>query len=83
MEFQIVEVYKGRYEFINLTHDYDENEEIAVRSFIRKVKHEKECEAVEVIFEKCFVLCKASDKSILLIGNLTQKSKDYIKTQLS
>jgi hypothetical protein len=64
MEFQIVEVYMGRYEFSNIIDDYDENEDVAVWSFIRKVKPQKEFEAVEVTFEKCFVLCKASDKSI-------------------
>jgi hypothetical protein len=53
----------GRYEFYNDIYDY-EDEEITVWSFIQTGKR---CvDKIKVIFEKCFVLCKVCDKSILL-----------------
>ena len=84
MAFQMVEIQRGIYELGNLIEDYNEDDEnYAVWSFIRKVKHQKEIDAVQVIFEQCFVYMKSNDTTIILIGNLTQKSKDYIKTELS
>ena len=80
----MVEIQRGMYELGNFSEDYNENDEdYAVWSFIRKVKHHKELEAVQVIFEKCFVYMKTDDTIILLIGKLTEESKEYIRSKLS
>lgn len=59
MAFQMVEIQRGLHELGNLIEDYNEDDEnYAVWSFIRKVNHQKGFEAVQVIFEKCFVYMK-------------------------
>lgn len=55
----MVEIQRGLHELGNLIEDYNEDDEnYAVWSFIRKVNHQKGFEAVQVIFEKCFVYMK-------------------------